>query len=235
MIETAVITAGGSGLRLLPLTQDRPKTMVEISSKPILYWILKWLKSYGVKHVVIGVSYKKEKIIEYVQQNDFGMKIDISEHTIEGETGEGFRLAITRFVKDEDFLALNADQITNLNLIKLFELHESKNKIITMVLAPLQSPYSIVNVNSDGLVDSFNYKPIMRDKLVSNGIYIFNKQIISYLPQKGPIETTTFLELTKEKQVNSYLMSDSEWWVAVDSIKDVSKAEEILTKNDFKE
>lgn len=235
MIETAVIVAGGSGLRLLPLTQDKPKTMVEVSGKPILYWILTWLKSYGVKHVVIGVGYKKEKIIEYVQQNDFGMKVDISEHTYEEETGGGFRLAITRFVKDENFFAMNADQITSLNLKNLTELHESKNKILTMVLLPLQSPYSIVNLGSDGLVESFSYKPIIPDKLVSNGIYVFNKKIISYLPEKGPIETTAFIKLTEEKEVNSYLMPENEWWVAIDSIKDVSRAEEVLNKNGLKE
>ena len=90
-IETAVILVGGSGLRMRPLTEDMPKCMVPLQGKPLIYWILNWLKSYDYKQVVLGVAYRKEVIINYLKENNQGLKIDISEHTVEGETGEGFR------------------------------------------------------------------------------------------------------------------------------------------------
>ncbi len=233
MIKTAVILAGGAGLRLMPLTEDRPKTLVEVGGKPLLYWILIWLKKYGIERVVIGVSYKKEKIFEYIKNNDFGLKVDFSEHTIDGETGEGFRLAIERFVKDDDFLALNSDQITNLDLSKMIEFHYNEKAIVTMAVAPLQSPFSIVNIDADSFVTSFDYKPLLRDKLVSNGIYVFNKKIIPFLPQKGSIETLTFTELANIRQVKSYVMSSSEWWTTVNDLKDLINAEKIIKAYDL--
>jgi NDP-sugar pyrophosphorylase family protein len=83
-IETAVILAGGAGMRMRPLTDDMPKCMVPLQGKPLIYWILNWLKSYGFKHVVLGVAYRKEVIINYLKENTQGLKIDFSEHTVEG-------------------------------------------------------------------------------------------------------------------------------------------------------
>ncbi len=102
-IETAVILVGGAGLRMRPFTEDMPKCMVPIKGKPLIHWTVSWLKSYGFKHLVMGVAYHKEVVIDYLKDNSQGLKIDFSEHTVEGETGEGFRLAISRFVKDRRF------------------------------------------------------------------------------------------------------------------------------------
>ena len=74
-IRTAVILVGGSGLRLRPLTDDRPKCMIILHGNPLLYWTLTWLKNYGFEHVVLGVSYRKEAVINYVKENPFGIKL----------------------------------------------------------------------------------------------------------------------------------------------------------------
>src|SRR5437870_2588440 len=66
MYKTAVIIAGGEGSRLKPLSNNKPKAMVVVNARPMLYWILRWLKFHGVKNVVLGVAYKKEKIISYL-------------------------------------------------------------------------------------------------------------------------------------------------------------------------
>lgn len=236
MVKTAVIIAGGLGLRLMPLTQDRPKTLVEISGKPILYWILNWLKPYGIEHVVLAVSHRKEQIADYLKQNNnFGFTIDFSEDSGKEGSGEAFRLAIERFVKDDVFLAMNADQLTNFDINEFVKKHEESGAIVTLSLNQLQSPYSIVNLDENGFVSSFSYKPMIPDKLVSNGFYVFSKEILQYIPEKGAIETTTFVELSKQKKVSSFLLKPSDFWIGVDSVKDVSKAEEILSKAGLKQ
>ena len=68
-IKTAVILVGGSGLRMRPFTEDMPKCMVPLQGKPLVYWILSWLKSNGVDHAVFGVAYRKEVIINYLREN----------------------------------------------------------------------------------------------------------------------------------------------------------------------
>jgi len=227
-IKTAVLLVGGAGLRMNHLTEDKPKCMVEVYGKPIIYWILKWLKKYGIENVVLGVAYKKEVVVDYLKKNNFfGLNIKFSEHSVEGETGEGFRLAIQRYVNDENFIAMNGDELTNLNLNKLIETHFKNNPIITIAISPLKSPFGIVELWEDSII-GFKEKPIITDKFVSAGIYIFNKKIKDYLPEKGAIERTTFSLLAEKGLIKAHKITSNERWTTVNTIKDVIKAEEEL-------
>src|SRR4030066_484773 len=134
-IRTAVILVGGAGLRMRPLTEDLPKCMISLRGKPLVHWTLTWLKEHGFEHVVLGVSYRKEAVIEYIKKNPLGLKVDFSEHSQEGETGEGFRLAIKRFVTDEDFLAMNGDELTNLNLERFVKFHLDNKAVVTIAVS----------------------------------------------------------------------------------------------------
>ena len=94
-IETAVVLAGGRGLRLAPLTDSVPKALVRIRSKPLLEWVVQWLEENGVRNLVIGVAYEKEKVMDYFGDGRrLGVQVRYSMHTVEGGTAEGFRRAI---------------------------------------------------------------------------------------------------------------------------------------------
>jgi len=224
-VQTGVILAGGAGLRMRPLTEDIPKAMITLHGKPLLYWTLSWLKKCGFKHVVLGVAYRKETIIDYVQKNPFGLNIDYSVHTIEGETGEGFRLAIKRYVDDENFLAMNGDELTNLNLKKLIGFHLKYKPIATIAVSPMRSPFGIIKIRGNSIT-GFDEKPILKNKLVSTGIYVFNHEILDYLPTKGAMERTAFPLLAQQGLLKAYKLSKDERWITINSIKDLSVAEE---------
>jgi mannose-1-phosphate guanylyltransferase len=223
-IRTAVVLVGGSGLRCRPLTEDLPKCMIPLHSKPLIYWTLTWLKGFGFEHAVLGVSYHKEVVMKYVRENDIGIKVDFSEHTLEGETGEGFRLAIKRHVADENFLAMNGDELTNMNLEKFVDFHLAQKGITTIAVSPMLSPYAVIETEGTNIV-GFKEKPILEDKLVSTGIYMFNHAILDYLPEKGKIEKTAFPELAKKGLLKAYLLGEKERWLTVNSLKDLSVAE----------
>ncbi len=207
-----------------PLTEDMPKCMVPLQGKPLIYWILNWLKTFGFKHVVLGVAYRKEVIIKYLQENNQGLRIDFSEHTVEGETGEGFRLAITRFVKDEDFLAMNGDEITNLNLERLEEVHLKNKPVATIAVSPMRSPFGILELEGDNIV-GFQEKVLLENTLVSIGVYIFNRQILNYIPTTGSIERTVFPELAKKRLLKAFRLKPEESWLTINSVKELSVAE----------
>lgn len=227
-IKTAVILVGGAGLRMGPLTEDKPKAMIDVAGKPVIYWVLKWLKSHGIENVILGVAYKKEVIMNYIKKNNsFGMNIKISEHSVEGETGEGFRLAIERYVNDENFIAMNGDELTNLDLSSLIEKHLTNKQIATIAISPLKSPFGIIELWEDSII-GFKEKPIITDKFVSAGIYVFNKKIKEFLPQKGSIERLTFPLLAEKGLIKAYKMSCNERWSTVNTMKDIIKAEEEL-------
>lgn len=223
-IKTAVILAGGAGTRMRPFTEDMPKCMVPIKGKPLIHWTVSWLKSYGFKHLVMGVAYHKEVVIDYLKNNSQGLKIDFSEHTIEGETGEGFRLAISRFVIDDDFLAMNGDEMTSLNLERLEELHLKNKPVATIAVAPMRSPFGILELEGDNVV-SFKEKPLIENKFVSIGVYVFNQKIVNYIPENGSIEKNVFPVLVEKKALKVCRLKSEEVWLTINSVKDLSIAE----------
>lgn len=223
-IRTAVVLVGGSGLRMRPLTEDLPKCMIPIHGKPLIYWTLTWLRDYGFEHAVLGVSYRKEVIMNYIETNPLGIEVDFSEHTQEGETGEGFRLAIKRHVSEEDFLAMNGDELTNLNLERFVDFHLTKKGVATVAVSPMCSPFAVLEIEESDIV-GFHEKPILQDKLVSAGVYVFNQAICDFLPTVGAIEKTTFPELAKKGLLKAYRIGANERWLTVNCIKDLSAAE----------
>ncbi len=228
-IETAVVLVGGQGLRLWPLTEEIPKCMLPIGDKPVIYWVLNWLKSNGIKKAVIGVAYKQEVVREYLRDNTFGLKIEISEHTIEAETGGGFKLAINRFVDDDDFVAMNGDVVTNMNLQGIMRSHLSHRPRprATIAVSPLICPFGLVQLQDTFIVE-FREKPTIPDRLVSSGIYIFNREIFHLLPDQGPIEQLSFPNLSSRGLIRAHRLTLTERWIPVDTIKDIAKAEEEL-------
>ena len=227
-IRTAVILVGGAGLRMRPYTEDMPKCMIPLRGKPLIYWTLTWLRDYGFNHVVLGVAYRKEAMIEYVRENPVGVDVDFSEHTQEGETGEGFRLAIERHVSDENFLAMNGDELTNLNLERFVEFHLKQKPVATIAVSPMHSPFAVLEIDGNDIIE-FKEKPILEDKLVSAGIYVFNHAILDYLPLKGTIEKTAFPMLAERRLLKAFRLGKDERWLTINSVKDLSVAEKEFT------
>ncbi len=226
-MDTAVVIAGGKGLRLMPLTQDVPKSLVEVGGKPLLYWIIKWLKSYQVKHLVIGVAYKKEKIFEFMKSNaNFGLDVDYSEDK-EGGTAQAFRLAIKDHVSDEDFFAMNGDELTNMDLKRLEREHTQNKPIVTMALTPFKCRLSVVKLK-DSKVADFEYGKILEDVPVSIGVYAFNRRILDYIPESGSIEDQVFKRLAPEGKVLAHMLKGNEEWITVNTQKDITEAEAVL-------
>lgn len=184
MIETAVVLAGGLGERLRPFTNDRPKAMVEVAGKPLLFWVLRWLRSNQVRRVVIGVAFRKEKIIDYFGDgHQADLEIKYSTHTVEGGTVEGFRLAIERHVKDETFFAMNGDELTNVRLQELADFHRSQKATATITVSPLRSPFGVIDTDGPDIV-AFREKATIDSINVSIGVYVFQHEILDYLPDR---------------------------------------------------
>jgi NDP-sugar pyrophosphorylase family protein len=219
-IDTAVVLAGGQGDRLKPLTNGLPKGMVEINNKPLLQWIIEWLRNNDVREIILGVAHLKEKIIDYFGDGTkFGVNIRYSVHTVEGGTSEGFRLAISRYVDRDVFFAMNGDQITDLNLNDLANFHVNSDSVATMAVANLRCPYGHVEIDDEHNVAGFVEKPVCFHMSCNTGIYVFNREILHYLPKKGDVEKTAFLALAKSHLLKAYLYNGL--FVTVNTHKDL--------------
>lgn len=230
MIDTAVILVGGKGMRMRPLTDDIPKSMVEVHGKPIIAWIILWLKKNGITNIIPSVDYKKEVIMDYLGNGEqFGVRISYNDHTGCHETGDVFRTVLERKNLPQTFLALNGDQITDLPIADLAAHHERHKPLVTLVTCPVCVPYGIVDITTEGKVRSFVEKPILSDILMSTGIYVFDKKILEHLPRRGSIEKTTFVKLAEIDKLHSYNYTGL--FKTMNDQKDIEEAELFLQEN----
>jgi len=228
-IGTAVVLAGGPGMRLKPLTDTIPKAMVEVYGKPLLQWIIEWLRDNEVKRIIVGVAHLKEKIIDYFGDGTkFNVHLTYSTHTVEGGTGEGFRLAISRYVDQDVFFAMNGDQITDLKLSNLANFHAEHDPLASIAVTNPHCPYGHIEIDDEYNVLRFLEKPSCPQALCSIGIYVFNREILSHLPEKGDVEKTTLPQLAKSHHLKVFPFRGS--FITVNTSKDIDEAEQELRR-----
>ena len=216
----AVILAGGYGKRLRPLTDDKPKPLVEIAGKPILEWQILWLKSFGIDSFFILAGYKKDVLVDWVSKNQQRLGVSIAILTEEEPLGTGGAIKrLKGFLDDEEFIVANGDIITNLDVTKL----TNGNTIASIALVPLRSPYGVVKLDHDGKIVSFVEKPILKEYWINAGVYLMSPLIFEYLPDKGDIEKTTF-PLLAEKGLLKGVTFENVYWRSIDTIKDYEEA-----------
>jgi len=223
----ALILAGGEGKRLRPLTNDKPKPLIEVGGKPIIEWQIEWMKRYGVDCFIISAGYMKERLIEYLGTGaKFRTEINF---VVENEplgTAGAIKNAIDILRKEEKFVVANGDIITNLDLGRLISANKTE---CTISLVPFKSPFGIVDTEGEVVV-GFREKPLIKDHWISAGIYVMSKSVFDYLPEKGSVELETFPKLAVERKIENLKFSDV-YWKSVDSFKDFDDVNFALSNN----
>jgi mannose-1-phosphate guanylyltransferase len=217
----AVILAGGLGKRLKPLTNDRPKPMIEVLNVPILEWQIRWFKKHNIDEIIICVGYLKEMIIDYLGSgNKFGIRLGYVVEDVPLGTGGALKntSSLLTGTTDNGFFMTNGDILTNLDPHRLCRQNKS-----TIALVPLRSPYGVVNINDKSDVIGFEEKPEIPDKWINAGVYYFTKEIFYYLQYIGNIHTTALPKMAKEGKLKGIKFSDN-FWRSIDSHKDIDEA-----------
>ncbi len=219
----AVILAGGYGKRLKPLTDEKPKPMIEVLDKPIIEWQIKWLKNNGIDDIIICVGYMKEHIINYIGSGSkWSVKVG---YTVEDEplgTGGALKNAEALLSREESFFMLNGDVLTNINTSHLKK-NLANDLVATLAVVPLPSPFGIVEIGDNSKVLGFAEKPTINQFWINAGVYCFSKKIFTYLPNKGNIETTALPALAKDKKLKA-VKYERTFWRSIDSHKDIEEA-----------
>lgn len=215
-VKQALILAGGEGTRLRPFTYEIPKPLIPIKGKPMLEHIITHLASYGVKKFVLSVGYMSEKIISHFGDGTkFGVNI---EYIIEKERlGTAGPLRLAKDYLDGDFLMLNGDILSRVNITEFFTQHQKMNGLGTMVLVAVKDPskYGTVALHGNKIM-KFVEKP-KKGKAVSNlvngGIYLLKSDVIDYVPKKGfsMIEKDVFPKLAQEGKLYGYVYT-GQWY-----------------------
>lgn len=223
----AIILSGGQGLRLRPLTDDRPKCLIQVNGKPICEYQIEWLKKeLKVETIVFACGYKWEKLREYFGNDYNGVEIKYSVEENALGTGGAIKKALKEFASDENtVVAMNGDIITDLELNRMLRSHENSPDITaTMLVVPYRSSFGVVYIDKLKTVRKFEEKPEFPDVWINGGVYVFNtRKIIKHLPDVGDIERETFPKLVPHGELMAYPYYGN--WYYIDSIKDLREVE----------
>lgn len=239
-----IILSGGLGYRLKEETEFKPKPMVNIGGKPMLWHIMKIYAHYGFNEFIIALGYKGDYIKDYFLNqkyfaNNFTLhtktgtvKIHKQDHikTIDDfkitfvDTGEetlpGERiLRLKEYIpeNDKDFMVTYGDGVSDVNIKELVAFHKKQNSIGTLTGVFPRSKYGLLTINKDNIAESFDEKPMIQDR-TNGGFMVFKKDFFKYLRHQE-LEHEALKRLLKEKELSVY--THNGFWQCMDTYSDV--------------
>ena len=243
----AVILAGGLGTRLREETEFKPKPMVEIGDRPIIWHIMKNLSSQGIQDFVICLGYKgdliKDFFLNYQARThditiNLGSNNGIIQHSVNNSenwnvtlvnTGQntltGGRInKIKPFVENERFLCTYGDGLANINLEELLSFHISHGRIATVTSVRPTNRFGALEIDSQNLVRNFSEKPKF-DKWVNGGFFLFEPRIFDYLSDEASLEREPLEALSKNQELLSY--KHYGYWQPMDTYREAQELNSI--------
>ena len=227
----AMILAAGKGSRLRPLTDNRPKALVEIAGQTLLDRNIRKMISFGIKHIVINTHYLGEQIHDYVKQKNYNADIYFSDETeCLLDTGGGLLAAEKYFTKTAPILLHNVDIISNIDFKNGENELKKQNALSLICVSERKSSRHLLfdethnlcgrdNENNNTSTVIENRSP--KYKYAFSGIHFIDPQIFNYFTMNGSFSIIDqYLEIAKQQQILPYLHEASTWF-------DVGKIEEI--------
>lgn len=230
----AVILAGGFGTRFRPLTFTRPKPMLPLLNKPILEYVIRYLKGQGIDETLITTNYLRGQIIDYFGFDYHGMKLHypVEDHPL-GTAG-----SVKNIQKhlDETFVVIQADNITDINLRSLLTSHRNYGGLCTISVYPVDDPwnYGVVELHDSGRVKEFHEKPLMEkctSNLINTGLYVVEPEALRLVPENTVFDFARdlFPKLSEKGLING--VKTDGFWVDVGQPLGYNKAKEWLMSN----
>ncbi len=248
-----VILCGGRGTRLKEETEFRPKPMVTIGGKPVLWHIMKIYAHYGFKDFVLCLGYKGAMIKEYflnyeAMNNDFTVQLGSknafefhNDHTEQDwqvtlvDTGEetptGSRIKrAARYIDTENFMVTYGDGVANVDVQKLVECHLKHGKMATVTGVRPSSRFGELKTNSSGQVEHFHEKPQVAEGLINGGFFVFQKSFLNELNDNDSVLEQKPLEGVTAKGELMLYRHDG-FWQCVDTYRELDVLNSLWKQN----
>ena len=213
----AVILAGGYGTRISEESHLKPKPMIEIGEKPILWHILKTYSSYDINEFVICCGYKGEQIKEYFTNfNSETWDIELVDTGLDTMTGG--RLKRIQSHIDDTFCVTYGDGLCNIDINNLISFHREKKSIATLTAVHPPERFGVLSLNDD-YVTEFHEKHSGESSWINGGFFVFEPEIFDYLDddmtvlEKFPLET-----LAKENKLTAF--KHTGFWYPMDTLRE---------------
>ena len=235
-----VILAGGFGTRLSEETDVKPKPMVEIGGKPILWHIMKTYSSYGFNEFVVLLGYKGYVIKEFfsnyfLHQSD--VTIDLANNSMEVHQNESEPWKVTLletglntltggrikrakdYIGDDDFLLTYGDGLSDVDISKTVEFHKNHGKNITMTAVQPAGRYGALDIKADNSISSFKEKPKGDGAWINGGFFVCKPEVLNYIVgDSTTFEQEPLSDLAAEGQLMSF--KHDGFWECMDTLRD---------------
>ena len=251
-----VIFAGGLGTRISEETGTRPKPMVEIGGKPILWHIMKTYSQYGFNDFIICLGYKgyiiKEYFMHYFLHNsDITIELGNNKVEIHGSNTESFKVTLVdtglntktagrlqqvqKYTGNEDFMLTYGDGVCDVDMKKLVNFHKQHNKIATVTAVQMDARFGGMDLDANGEVVSFREKAKDESKWINGGFFVLKPEVFKYLEgnmgekmwEDEPLE-----RLTEDHQLVAY--KHKGFWKCMDALRDKLELESLWQNNQAK-
>lgn len=226
MIE-AIILAGGKAERLGEAAEGKPKALVPVGDRPLVRYQLDVLRRGGIERVIFSCAREKGSFFETDLEGS-GVELAIVEEPEPLGRGGGLRYAAAERRSSGDIVALNGDELLDLDVTAMLDAHRASGAAATIAVAPLVSQFGVVDLDSDDLVTGFREAPTL-PFWVNCGFYVLGEEAVARLPERGDHERSTFPELASEGKLRAHRHEGV--WLTVNTPKELRAARDYVEAN----
>ncbi|HYL69060.1 MAG TPA: nucleotidyltransferase family protein [Candidatus Limnocylindria bacterium] len=243
----AMILAAGLATRLRPITDNRPKALVEIAGRTLLEITLSRLYAAGIREVIINVHHFADMILEYLKTNDhFGMHIEISREEVLLDTGGGLKKAAYFFLEqssgaEEPFLLHNVDVISTIDLRRMVQFHAEKRALATLAVQDRETARYLLfdeQLQLCGRKSGRDQKAELvrtsqqAQPLAFSGIHVISPRLFALMTEEGVFSiTTSYLRLAAQGEKILAFRADEYYWRDLGTPENVQQATQDLKQN----
>jgi NDP-sugar pyrophosphorylase family protein len=242
----AMVLAAGLGTRLRPLTNDRPKALVEVGGRTLLEITLARLREFGVREVIVNVHHFAEMVVDYLKANgNFGMRIEVSREDELLETGGGLKKAGWFFLegsagRDEPFILHNVDVISTIDLHRMAQFHREHKALATLAVQHRKTSRYLLfddqvqlcgrRSRDDGTPELVRNCQQLQ-ALAFAGVHVISPRIFDQMTERGAFSIiSTYLRLSTQEETIAGFVADEYEWRDMGRPENIAKAESGLAR-----
>ena len=248
----AVLLAGGLGTRLREETEYRPKPMVEVGGRPIIWHIMKGFAHHGISDFVVCTGYRSEVIKDFFlnyegRTHDFtvrlGQPAEVTYHSTHDESGWQVTVAdtgqatmtggrvkrIQDHIGDERFMVTYGDGLADVDIPALLDFHESHGRLATVTTIRPLSRFGVMDMTEEGAVEQFREKPLT-DGYVNGGFFVFEPGVFDYLDDECVLEQAPLEALAKDGQLMAFRHEG--FWQPMDTYREFTMLNEMWDRDE---
>lgn len=236
----AMILAAGLGRRLRPLTDDRPKALVEIAGHPLLEITLRRLREFGTREVIVNVHHFADMVVDYLHKNNnFGMRIEISREEELLDTGGGLKKASWFFQEDHSdipFLLHNVDVLSTIDFHRLVQGHRDRDALATLAVQKRDTSRYLMFDFDGQLLGRGNRGDADKpggglQALAFSGVHVISPRLLSMMPEQGAFSIIdAYVRLSAEGERILAFRSDAYYWRDLGKPENLKQAEQDVRK-----